>query len=69
MEAPLRKRNPNQPPFKESPSLELVAKYLINCLKVLPNEKCQACNLACLPVDPKVSIHYKFVGALLGFKN
>lgn len=55
-EAPLRKKKTcNEPPFKPKPSLEKAASFLIDCVKRLPQEKCQFCKQECFPLDPDVT--------------
>lgn len=53
VEPPL-KRNPKDPPFEPSPSLEKTALFIIDCVKRLPSEKCQFCNEICFQKDPKL---------------
>ncbi|KAF5304590.1 hypothetical protein FQA39_LY09641 [Lamprigera yunnana] len=53
IEPPLRKAKPHEPPFKAKPSLEKCICFLINCIKLLPKEKCQLCKQQCLPLDPQ----------------
>ncbi|KAK4887316.1 hypothetical protein RN001_003587 [Aquatica leii] len=53
VESPLKKGKPNDPPFKPKPSLEKCVCFLVNCVKLLPNEQCQFCKEQCLPVDPQ----------------
>lgn len=50
-EPPLKKASPKDPPFKPSPSLQVTASFLIDCVKKLPMESCQFCRKQCFPKD------------------
>ncbi|XP_017893319.1 uncharacterized protein LOC108632940 [Ceratina calcarata] len=51
VEPPLRKKS--QSPFTPSPSLKIVASFLIQSVKSLPREHCQSCRQTCLPANPE----------------
>ncbi|XP_066585335.1 uncharacterized protein [Prorops nasuta] len=40
-------------PFVPSPSLKVVASFLIRTAKTLPQENCQLCRILCLPLNPE----------------
>ncbi|XP_031845759.1 uncharacterized protein LOC116432682 [Nomia melanderi] len=52
VEPPLTK-HPQKTPFTPSPSLNVVASFLIRSVKKLPQEHCQACKEKCLPIKPE----------------
>lgn len=52
VEPPLKKQ-PQQTPFVPSPSLNVVATFLVKSVKKLPQEHCQLCKAICLPVNPE----------------
>ncbi|XP_063987514.1 uncharacterized protein LOC135167839 [Diachasmimorpha longicaudata] len=54
VEPPLRKK-PNQI-FTPSPSLKIVASFLITTIKKIPNEHCQLCKAECLPPNPEDAV-------------
>lgn len=55
VEPPLRK-NPKGPPFQVKPSLYKSVSFLIDCVRKLPNECCQYCDLNCFPQDPSMIV-------------
>ncbi|KAG7206099.1 hypothetical protein KM043_003493 [Ampulex compressa] len=55
VEPPLRKQ-PQQTPFVPSPSLNIIASFLIRSVKTLPQEHCQLCRDVCLPSKPEKAI-------------
>ncbi|CAK9823578.1 hypothetical protein ANTRET_LOCUS1889 [Anthophora retusa] len=52
VEPPLKKQ-PQKAPFQPSPSLKIVASFLIKAVKTLPQEHCQLCRQLCLPANPE----------------
>lgn len=55
VEPPVRK-NPKALPFQIKPSLYKCAAFLIDCVRKLPNECCQFCELNCFPQDPSMIV-------------
>ncbi|XP_022912478.1 uncharacterized protein [Onthophagus taurus] len=53
---PPRIKNPREPEFKPVPSLGKSCSFLIDCIKRLPNEKCQYCKELCFPKNPNLVI-------------
>ncbi|XP_012278338.1 uncharacterized protein LOC105698565 [Orussus abietinus] len=52
IEPPLKKK-PNQAVFQPSPSLNVVASFVIKLVKNLPKEICQFCHGICFPPNPQ----------------
>lgn len=55
VEPPLKKQS-QQTPFTPSPSLNVVASFLIKSIKTLPQEHCQLCRKLCLPANPEEAV-------------
>lgn len=52
VEPPIKKKQNEV--FKPSPSLQKTVEFLIDCVKRLPQEKCQICNEVCFPSNPEL---------------
>jgi len=56
VEPPLKPK-PKDPPFKKSPSLHRVVRFLITHVKRYPTDVCQVCKQKAFPDDPAEAIH------------